>query len=365
MRLAAASTTSSREGPEADPYSIRSGDQAFRPQGRKAFFSIFLHHNPKCRLDSIEGQVDLKDLFLKEGRLRAPWKVLFSLLAYFLLSIVVQIIVISVYFAFIFLRSRYEGGIAVAPILPGSLPELPLSLLVVSSFASLGVAVIVIWVFVRFLDRRRLFDLGLRLEKSWVTQIAWGTILGVLLLGLVFAAEWLAGWLMPLGLAGGNYLPILGFFLFFVSVAINEELVFRGYTLQTLQQEWGTHGALLVSSLLFALFHGLNPNFSWRGFLGIFLAGILLGYAYLVARSLWLPIALHFAWNFAEGPIFSFAVSGLETPGIVVWQAVDPDPLWTGGSFGPEGGLLGLAAIFVGLGLLRLSRRWLQPVAEN
>ncbi|MBI2845372.1 MAG: CPBP family intramembrane metalloprotease, partial [Chloroflexi bacterium] len=221
-----------------------------------------------------------------------------------------------------------------------------------STLVGLVVAIALTWLFRRFLDRKGFLDLGLRLRKGWLAQTLWGVLLGILLMAFVFAAEWLGGWLLPQGLALDMLPAILGYLALYVIVAINEELVFRGYALQTLQQGWGRGGALVASSFLFALFHSLNPNFSWLGFLGIFLAGILLGYGYLATGALWLPMGLHFAWNFAEGPIFSFAVSGLESPGLVVWQELRPDTLWTGGSFGPEAGILGFLAILLGLAAL-------------
>lgn len=289
----------------------------------------------------------VSEVFIQEKRLRALLRVLFYLVVYFVFSIVAQIVVGIFYFAFGALLSGEAT-------LPTALEEVPFSFLLLSSFVGLVVAIALTWLFRRFLDRRRFLDLGLRLQKGWLVQTLWGMSLGVLLMAFIFAAEWLGGWLLPQGVAPDRLPSTVGYLLLFVIVAVGEELVFRGYTLQNLEEEWGRGGALLVSSFLFAVFHGLNPNFSWLGFLGIFLAGVLLGYGYLVSGALWLPMGLHFAWNFAEGPIFSFAVSGLASPGLLVWEAGKPDVLWTGGNFGPEGGLLGFLSVILGLVLLWL-----------
>lgn len=287
------------------------------------------------------------EVFTKERRIRAPWRVLFYLVAYFLFSTAAQVVVGLFYFAFSALLSGETT-------LPTALEEVPFAFLLLSSFVGLVVAIALTWLFRHYLDRRRFLDLGLRLQRGWLGQALWGVLLGILLMAFIFAAEWLGGWLLPQGVAPDRLSAILGYVLLFVIVAGSEELVFRGYTLQNLEEEWGRGSALLVSSFLFALFHGLNPNFSWLGFLGIFLAGALLGYGYLITGALWLPMGLHFAWNFAEGPIFSFAVSGLASTGFVVWEVGKPDVLWTGGSFGPEAGILSFLAILLGLVLLRL-----------
>lgn len=292
-------------------------------------------------------------IFLREGRLRAIWRVILYLPAYFLLSLASQVLVGIFYFSLQFLASG--GG------LPTTIEEVPLALFLLSTYAGLVVAIGLTWLFRRLLDRSGFLDLGLRLGKGWAAQTLLGVVLGILLMGFIFAFQWLAGWLQPTGLELAIIPGLLGYFLLFVAVALSEELVFRGYTLQNLREEWGPAPALVVSALLFALFHGLNPNFSWLAFLGIFLAGVLLGYGYLVTGALWLPMGLHFAWNFAEGPLFSFAVSGLAIPGLITWEEGQPDLLWSGGAFGPEGGILGLLASLLGLLLLKIWMRYRRP----
>jgi hypothetical protein len=84
---------------------------------------------------------------------------------------------------------------------------------------------------------------------------------------------------------------------------------------------------------------------------GIFLAGIFLGYGYVRTRQLWLPIGLHLGWNFCEGVVFGFPVSGLDIYALTRIEVTGPE-LWTGGAFGPEAGLIILPALIVGAGLI-------------
>jgi hypothetical protein len=109
--------------------------------------------------------------------------------------------------------------------------------------------------------------------------------------------------------------------------------------------------ALPVSAVMFSLGHIFNSNFSWMGFWNIFLAGILLGMPYIYTKSLWLPIALHFSWNFFQGTIFGFNVSGHVTYSLFT-QSRTTDTIWNGGKFGFEGSVLSLVLQIITIGSL-------------
>jgi hypothetical protein len=106
-----------------------------------------------------------------------------------------------------------------------------------------------------------------------------------------------------------------------------------------------------VSSLVFAMVHVLNPNVQPLAMVSLFVAGLLLACAYLVSRSLWLPIGLHIGWNLAEMHLLGFAGSGAPEPALVRSVVTGPEVM-TGGAFGPEGGLVGLAATVLGIIIL-------------
>jgi hypothetical protein len=104
---------------------------------------------------------------------------------------------------------------------------------------------------------------------------------------------------------------------------------------------------ILLSSLFFASGHLLNPNMNWIAAVGLFLAGLFLAFAYTRTRQLWLPIGLHIGWNFFEGTVFGFPVSGLSLFGMID-HSVNGPVLFTGGAFGPEAGLVLLPALALG-----------------
>lgn len=138
--------------------------------------------------------------------------------------------------------------------------------------------------------------------------------------------------------------------------AISEELIFRGILFRWIEEFGGSWLALLVTSGLFGAAHLMNPNASPIAAVGIALeAGVMLGAAYMLTRSLWLPMGLHAAWNFTQGEIYDIPVSGTAVNGMVDAQLTGP-PLLTGNGFGLEASLIAIViATLFGLWLLRLA----------
>jgi membrane protease YdiL (CAAX protease family) len=127
-----------------------------------------------------------------------------------------------------------------------------------------------------------------------------------------------------------------------------EELLFRGVLFRLLAEWSGTWIALGVSAALFGASHVLNPGATWFSTAAIAIeAGVLLGAAFIATRSLWFPIALHFAWNFCEGPVYGTQLSGM-TIGHSLVRAQMSGPVWlTGGTFGPEASVPALVTCLV------------------
>lgn len=225
----------------------------------------------------------------------------------------------------------------------------------------------------RWLDRRPLRSYGLQPDRLWWGELGGGLVIGSALMSLVFAVQWALGWatvttLFQIRIPSLPFaVALLGPFFFFVLVALTEELMFRGYLLRNMAEGLGSTAlgerrALLLawigSSALFGLLHILNPNSSWVSTLILMLAGLMLGLPMILTGRLAMPIGLHLTWNFVQGNIFDFPVSGNDFSGVTVFGIDQTGPaLWTGGAFGPEGGLLGLAAVALGCVLVLL---WLR-----
>lgn len=125
------------------------------------------------------------------------------------------------------------------------------------------------------------------------------------------------------------------------SAAVCEEIVFRGIVFRLIEQRHSTRVALIVSALLFGGLHLVNPGATIWGALAIAVeAGLMLGAAYTVSRSLWLPIGLHFGWNMAEGGLFGVTVSGSQNQGGLLHTVLSGPSALTGGGFGPEASVM-------------------------
>jgi len=123
------------------------------------------------------------------------------------------------------------------------------------------------------------------------------------------------------------------------TVAILEEILLRGIVFRITEEKWGSTIALITSGLIFAGLHLVNPHVTIISILCITAVGVLLGAAYMYYRSLWVPIAIHFAWNFTQNGIFGAITSGNEkTSTLLTTQITGPEVL-TGGQFGPEGSI--------------------------
>ena len=219
----------------------------------------------------------------------------------------------------------------------------------------------------RFLDKRSLTSLGLKLDIWVLFDLLAGILITFLMMGLIYLIEWSLGWLSFDGFAwqteaiSGVILNTLLYLGIFVLVGWNEELLFRGYRLQNLSDDLKPVWGMLLSSLWFGIAHLGNPNTDAKVFVavGIFLAGMFLAYGYLSTKQLWLPIGLHIGWNFFEGVGFGFPVSGLDIFHLIRINVSGPD-LWTGGAFGPEAGLVLLPGILLGTALVFAYSRFLR-----
>lgn len=227
-----------------------------------------------------------------------------------------------------------------------------------------------VWIARRALDRRSFTSLGLELKAPAAQDLVIGFLIPAPLFALTFVAQWGMGWLKieGWGWADGNLaLTLLGVLLglaAFFAVGFYEELLFRGYYLQNLRDGTGLAPALFLSSAVFALAHLGNFSASVASSLGIFAAGYFLAYGWLRTRALWLPIGLHIGWNFFQGPVFGFAVSGTPTKSIVVHTVEGPE-LLTGGSFGPEAGLMVLPLMALGSALIWLYTRGRETITDQ
>jgi hypothetical protein len=292
-----------------------------------------------------------------EHRLRAFWR----LLAFTMTMIIIVLalaIIIGGLFGTLFAGTAVSGN----------------TQLLVGSILQLAATVLALWLAGRFIDRRPFAGFGLHMHAGWWLDLGFGLALGALLMAGIFLLELAAGWINITGTFQTVspdqpfLLAILLPLILFLCVGIYEEMLTRGYLLQNLAEglnmgSIGPRGAIIIawviSAAIFGLLHLGNPNATAISTFNIALAGIFLGLGYVLTGELAIPIGLHITWNFFQGNVFGFPVSGgtFSSTTFVAIEQGGP-AVWTGGAFGPEAGLLGILAMLVGSAFTVLWVRW-------
>lgn len=189
--------------------------------------------------------------------------------------------------------------------------------------------------------------LGMSLRGRGKDLLA-GLGIAVLLYAVGFGTSLLMG---TVEIASVEWVPrdLLGTLLFFLLVAVTEEVMLRGFVLgRMLSAGMNRFMALFLSSALFSAMHLFNPNFALLPFVNILLAGCLLGASFLYTRNLCFPVVLHWFWNWLQGPVLGYEVSGMDSGETLLTLRLTGSDLLTGGSFGFEGSLLCTVLLVVG-----------------
>lgn len=218
---------------------------------------------------------------------------------------------------------------------------------------ALGIIAIVSWVRAR---RPVLANLGFTITRWTAVDLLVGFVITAIAIAAVFLAEWGLGAITvtPASYDLATFLTTLG------DIAANaavEELFFRSLLLSGLVVVfgWARWGAnrwvpVLASAVIFGLVHAANPGASPISVVGNALGGVIYGMAFLGARTIWFPFALHVGWNFTQ-TLLGLPVSGHSFPGVFTVTVTGSDVV-TGGDFGPEAGLIGIASRFLVIALV-------------
>ncbi|MDI6401357.1 type II CAAX endopeptidase family protein [Balneolaceae bacterium ANBcel3] len=206
---------------------------------------------------------------------------------------------------------------------------------IIYSFVAVGI-VGLIFFFQKYYYQESILSLGFSLQKRG-PDFSVGLLMGICAMAIGAALLLFTGQATA-EIQSANVQNLMYLFLLFLWVALYEEILFRGFIQAKLMDSMHGTPALLMAALVFAVFHLGNPNITLIAFLNLFLAGILLGLPYLFTRNLWLPVSLHFSWNFFQS-LFGFRVSGLDTYSFIE-LSLPEDTIWNGGLFGFEGSLI-------------------------
>ncbi|TWI80465.1 hypothetical protein IQ13_3142 [Lacibacter cauensis] len=240
---------------------------------------------------------------------------------------------VVLFLIFFILLSFFGSSLAGIVLLMLGLPNADTALFYGGTVLIFLAAFLSVWIFRKAIDRDTFASLGFR-WKGYTSERSTGMLTGIVTITILATVLW-AMQLLQWFTANINWIEIIQISLILILVSFSEELVFRGYILNNLLQSMPKIPALLVSAILFAGFHALNPGMSLIAFLNIFIAGVLMGSNYIFTRNLWFSICFHFSWNFFQGPVLGFEISGLDLP-VMLEQNLRGSTLLTGGAFGLE-----------------------------
>ena len=210
----------------------------------------------------------------------------------------------------------------------------------------------------RYYERRKITELSTRNIGKYLLI---GLLLGLLVPSLSILVAYLRGEYIILSISNltNVFLRDLTISIGFgIATAVFEEVLFRGVLFRLIEEKMGSYLALIISSLIFGFLHLMNGNGSLFAGFAISIISILITVAYMYTRNLWFPIAIHFAWNFAQGNIFGTPVSGDPASTSIIVSQLEGSKWFTGGVWGIEATVqIVVFSLIAGVVLLVLSRK--------
>jgi membrane protease YdiL (CAAX protease family) len=240
----------------------------------------------------------------------------------------------------------------------------PLGLRLYIEIVSVVSILIVAWLMLHFIDRRSFVSLGLA-RRYALRDSLFGLIIGLGMMTACIGILYFYGWATPDATVAfsGSALALAAFAM--IANTVTQEVMVRGYVQQTIQRQFGVLSGVIISALFFLVLHLGAIQGAILPAISLFAAGILLGTAYAASGNLWLPIALHFGWNFLQGPVLGETVSGQSLDaGWRLFHLVGP-AMMTGGKFGIEGGLIAIIITILGTPIVVLAFRNRSPIGRN
>lgn len=254
------------------------------------------------------------------------------------------------------------GGVATLPIFLGlgQIPYFRLNeelLYLLTSLLTFAFISMLVLFRVSKIEKRKISSIGFY-KNNWFKKYAFGFFIGLSMMSLVVLTLFLLGCVtiekqptQPVGVSA--ILPVLIVLIGWIIQGGTEEVLTRGWLMNVLGARYNIAVGLIISSTLFGLLHLGNPNVNYIAVLNIILVGLFYGLYVIKSNDLWAVCGMHSAWNFAQGNLFGFEVSGLnvEVGSLIDLNLVGNDFI-SGGSFGPEAGLGATIVLLAGIAII-------------
>jgi membrane protease YdiL (CAAX protease family) len=263
----------------------------------------------------------IKNILLNsdEKRLRAGWRILIFIVFFILMSRILSNVVLSIV---------------------GDLDKTESAYWVFRGIIVIVASSLVVWIIRKYFDKKTFISLGLRLDSLALKDFFLGFGISGLMIVPIFIILLISGLLeiKEISWSGGGISAVFEIILWLFGIGLavgwSEELAFRGYLLQNMKDGMGMFWAILLSCLLYGLLHMSNPNSTILSGILIAIFGYLRIFGWLRSGQLWLSMGMHAGWDFLQGPIFGFPVSGMHTESLIK-HTISGREWITGGSFGP------------------------------
>ena len=230
-----------------------------------------------------------------------------------------------------------------------------LSLLI--TLFSLAFISLLVFFRVKVIEKRSFSSIGFN-KNNWLKKYSLGFLIGLAMMSIIVLILFPFGYItveknpiQPVGISA--IASVLVILLGWIIQGATEEIVTRGWLLNVLSTKYNIGVGLLISSTLFGLMHLTNPNVNYIAVINIILVGLFYGLYVIKTNDLWAVCGMHSAWNFAQGNIFGFKVSGLDVSvGSLIDLNLVGSDFVTGGIFGPEAGITATFILLASIGIL-------------
>ena len=247
------------------------------------------------------------------------------------------------------------GSLATVPLFL-ALRNIPLLSLLITLFSFAFISLLVFFR-VKVIEKRSFSSIGFN-KNNWLKKYSLGFLIGLAMMSIIVLILFPFGYItveknpiQPVGISA--IASVLVILFGWIIQGATEEIVTRGWLLNVLSTKYNIGVGLLISSTLFGLMHLTNPNVNYIAVINIILVGLFYGLYVIKTNDLWAVCGMHSAWNFAQGNIFGFKVSGLDVSvGSLIDLNLVGSDFVTGGIFGPEAGITATFILLASIGIL-------------